>query len=72
MKNWKAPLVFLCIFLTGAVSGGLLGMRVACAKVRKHQDPLAQPSPRRPVERDPPAHNRVHHVRGWDLILRDR
>ncbi len=39
MNNGKATLVFLCIFVSGAVSGVFFGMRLACtsAKAPKHQ-----------------------------------
>jgi len=52
MLNWKAALIFICIFLAGGVAGGFVGMRVACDKGGKKPEPSAQTQspPRRPVE----------------------
>ena len=33
-KNWKAALVFLCIFLAGGVAGAFVGMRIVCVKAK--------------------------------------
>jgi len=52
-KNWKAALVFLCIFLAGGVAGAFVGMRVTCVKARNKPTPVVegqQPSPHRPID----------------------
>jgi len=51
-KNWKAALVFLCIFLAGGVAGAFVGMRVACLKEKGRPAPFADgpPFPRRPID----------------------
>ena len=41
-KNWKAVLVFLCIFLAGGVAGAFVGMRVACSKARNKPTPVVE------------------------------
>jgi hypothetical protein len=52
MKNWKAALVFLCIFLSGAVAGGFVGLRIGCEDQGKAADAQKknQPRPRRPID----------------------
>lgn len=52
MIKWKASLIFLCIFLTGGVTGYFTGLRMACEKAQKKptQQAQAQGQPRRPVE----------------------
>jgi Spy/CpxP family protein refolding chaperone len=53
MLNWKAVLIFLCIFLAGGVTGAFVSMRIACNKDQKKPEPTAQQvqnQPRRPIE----------------------
>ena len=52
-KNWKAALVFLCIFLAGGVAGAFVGLRIACYKSKGKPAPVAegqQPPPHRPID----------------------
>jgi Spy/CpxP family protein refolding chaperone len=52
-KNWKAALVFLCIFLAGGVAGAFVGMRIACSQAKSRHDRLVggqQPPPHRPID----------------------
>jgi Spy/CpxP family protein refolding chaperone len=52
-KNWKAALVFLCIFLAGGVAGAFVGLRIACYKSKSKPAPVAegqQPPPHRPID----------------------
>ena len=52
-KNWKAALVFLCIFLIGGVAGAFVGMRIACTKTAKdkHESKFeGMPPPHRPID----------------------
>lgn len=52
MINWKATLVFLCIFLAGGVAGGFVGLRIGCniAKVKQEPTAKAQNMQRRPID----------------------
>jgi uncharacterized membrane protein len=50
MINWKATLVFLCIFLAGGVAGGFVGNRIACTKANKQTPAPAQNPQRRPID----------------------
>jgi len=52
-KNWKAALVFLCIFLAGGVAGAFVGMRIACTKAKSKPasfDQGQQPPHHRPID----------------------
>jgi len=52
-KNWKAALIFLCIFLAGGVAGGFVGVRIACTKAKSQPVPTAQGQQqpqRRPID----------------------
>lgn len=52
MINWKATLIFLCIFLAGGVAGGFVGMRIGCNKAKVKPEPTAQAQnpQRRPID----------------------
>jgi hypothetical protein len=52
-KNWKAALIFLCIFLAGGVAGAFIGMRIVCTKTKSKPASLVgsqQPTVRRPID----------------------
>jgi len=50
--NWKATIIFICIFLAGAIAGGFIGLRFACVRPKKPACPPTQPAAtvNRPVE----------------------
>ena len=52
-KNWKAALVFLCIFVIGGVAGAFVGLRISCTKVKDRHESKVEgmpPPPHRPID----------------------
>jgi len=52
-KNWKAALVFLCIFLAGGVAGAFVGMRIVCVKAKNRPASMGEghsPSAHHPID----------------------